>query len=381
MMENLFFPIIAQGLLMSIVLYLFFHYFSKAANRSMHFLISIFILTCFTGYSFFVSFLMPDIFTSVLMLSLACIFFADLKKAHLWFLLPVCVFATIVHNSHFPVFILCLLFFGVKYVLLNHGADRPYFIRKWMLAFSVFISAVVIMLFVNFMFTQRFFLSRNGHVFLTARLNELGILKPFLDEKCVGDQYILCPYKDSLPVDLIWDSTSPLNNTGAWETSDQEYNHMIHDILWNRKYLLRFASAAFTSTLAQLGSFEIEPQNPNILSYINERFHGNAQNISFQNRGNGRLKFEKLNDRQNIFVFGSFTALVLLLLFYTKWTGRNRHLVIFFLWAVLCNAMVCSTFSTVLTRYQGRVIFLIPLVFLLILPSLDLPSYFQKLFR
>ncbi|MBK9981782.1 MAG: hypothetical protein IPP15_05055 [Saprospiraceae bacterium] len=379
MMDNLVFSIIAQGILASVVLFLFFHYFSRYHNKLIHFLLSVFVLCCFTGYSYFVSFLMPDIFTSIFLISLALIFFADLKKAHLWFLLPVCVYATIVHNSHFPLFLLCLLFLGGRYVIWNKSNERPYFLKKWILSFSVFITAVVITFVVNFAFTQRLFLSQNGHVFLTSRLHEMGILDSFLNEKCSQANYALCPYKDSMTADFIWDSKSPFYKTGGWETSGPAYNRMIHDIMWNGKYLKRFVSASFSSTLSQLASFEIEPQRPNILSYINERFPAlrNAQSISFQNRGNGRLSFDKLNERQNILVFGSFAMLVLLLLFYKKWTGRHRELVVLFLWAMLFNAFICSTFSTVLTRYQGRVIFLVPLVFLLLLPSLDFRSFFR----
>ncbi|MFZ1677058.1 MAG: hypothetical protein WAT91_07295 [Saprospiraceae bacterium] len=379
MMDNLFFSIIAQGILASVVLYLFFHYFSRYHNKLIHFLLSVFVLCCFTGYSFFVSFLMPDIFTSIFLISLALLFFADLKKAHLWFLIPVCVYATIIHNSHFPVFLLCLLLLGGKYLIWNKNNERPYFLKKWMLSCSVFITAVVITFVVNFAFTQRLFLSQNGHVFLTARLHEMGILDSFLKEKCGQANYALCPYKDSMTADFIWDSNSPFYKTGGWETSGPAYKRMIHDIMWNGKYLRRFVSASFSSTLSQLASFEIEPQRPNILSYINERFPAlqNAQSISFQNRGNGRLLFDKLNERQNIIVFGSFAMLVLLLLFYKNWTGRHRELVVLFLWAMVFNAFVCSTFSTVLTRYEGRVIFLLPLVFLLILPSLDYRSFFR----
>lgn len=379
MMDNLFFSIIAQGILASIVLYLFFYYFSRYHNKAIHFLLSVFVLCCFTGFSFFVSFMMPDIFTSIFLISLALLFFADLEKTHLWFLIPVCIYATIVHNSHYPVFFLCLIFLGVKYLIWNKGHERPYFLKKWILSCSVFITAIVITVVVNFAFTQRLFLTQNGHVFLTARLHEMGILDSFLNEKCGQANYVLCPYRDSMTADFIWDTRSPFYKTGGWETSGPAYTHMIHDIMWNGKYLLRFASASFISTLSQLGSFEIEPQGPNILSYINEKFPSlrNAQSISFQNRGNGRLSFDKLNERQNIFVLGSFTILVLLLLFYKKWSGRHRDIVVLFFWAMLFNAFVCSTFSTVLTRYQGRVIFLIPLVFLLLLPTLDYRSFFK----
>ncbi len=379
MMDNLFFCIIAQGLLISIVVYLFFKYFSSYRNKSIHFLLSVFVLCCFTGYSFFVSFLMPDIFTPILLISIACIFFADLMKWHLWILFPICVYSTMVHNSHFPIFFLCLLLLGIKFVLLNKSIERPYFLRKWLLTFSVFLSAVAITVAVNFMFTQRLFLSQNGHVFFMSRLHEMGILGEFLNEKCAAGNYVLCPYKDSIPTDFIWNMKSPLYKTGGFETSGPGYRRMINDIIWSRKYFVQFAVASFYSTLEQLGSFEIEPQHRNILLYINEQFprQSSAQSISFQNR-EGRLSFDHLNDRQNIFILGAFSMLVLLLLFNKLWFGRHRQLIVFFLWANVFNAFVCGTFSTVLTRYQGRVIFLIPLVLLLILPSMDFRGLFRR---
>ncbi|MDQ3018053.1 MAG: hypothetical protein M3R25_15180 [Bacteroidota bacterium] len=64
--DNLLFSILAQGLLATYVLFLFFQIFSRSANKQLHFLLSIGFLCSFTGYSFFTSFLMPDIFTPLL---------------------------------------------------------------------------------------------------------------------------------------------------------------------------------------------------------------------------------------------------------------------------------------------------------------------------
>lgn len=372
MWDNLFLSLFAQGILATAVLYLFFKSFSVARNKKIHFLLSVFFLVCFTGYSFFVSFLMPDIFTFILVISLACLFFGDLKDGWRYFLFAVCTYSIIVHNSHFYIFILCLVFLGVKFVLFNKSEERKYYLRKWLTAFSIFIGAVLISLIVNFAFTKKLFLAQNGHVFFISRMSEIGVLKDFLDHECQNGEYVLCPYKDSIPADFIWDPTSPLHKTGGFNTSAPGYKKMIREMLTRPQYLKAILVNSFFATMQQLGSFEIEPASKHILAYINEQFdaHSRTQSIAFQHR-HDRLHFDQLNERQHIIVLGSFSILVILLLFSNTLQVKHRQLIVFIFWACLFNAMICASFSTVLTRYQGRVIFLIPLVLLLILPTIN----------
>ncbi|MEO5907045.1 MAG: hypothetical protein ABIQ11_09975 [Saprospiraceae bacterium] len=379
MMDNLFLSIFAQGLLATLVIYLFFYYFSPARHRLVHFLISIFLLTILTGYSFFVSYLMPDIFTALFLLSLAIILFADVKKPHLWFLIPLCIYSVILHNSHFLIFFISLIVLGIWLMIKRKSGLLPFSMKRWLIVLGMFVTGVVFSVAVNYAYTKKIFLSQKSHVFFMSRMHEVGILSRFLDLKCIQANYSLCAYKDSMTHDFIWDPASPFYKTGGWESSEVEYNQMIRELLTTPRFIKDILVAWFFSTVQQLGSFEIEPQGRNHLTYIEETFpaHKYQMNVSMQNRENGRLSFDKINERQHIFVYGSFIILVLLLLFYRKWTGQHRQLVIFLLWAIVINAFVCSAFSTVLTRYQGRVIFIIPLILLVILPAIDFRALFS----
>ncbi len=383
MMDNLFLSIFAQGLLATFVIYLFFYYFSSARNRLVHFLVSIFLLTVLTGYSFFVSYLMPDIFTSIFLLSLAILLFADVRKPHLWFLIPVCVYAFILHNSHLIIFFISLIIMGLWLFIRRKSGTLPFTMKKWLMVAGLFISGVVLSIAVNYAFTKQIFLTQKSHVFFVSRMHEVGILSKFLNQNCSETSYSLCAYRDSMTHDFIWDPASPFYKTGGWDSSAMEYNRMIRDLLTTPGFIKDILVAWIFSTVQQLGSFEIEPQGRNYLAFIEENFpaHKYQMNVSMQNRANDRLKFDKLNDRQNIFVYGSFVILVLLLLFYRKWYGRHRQLVIFLLWTILINAFVCSAFSTVLTRYQGRVIFILPLLLLIILPAVDFKGLFSAFMK
>ena len=110
--DNLMFSILAQGLLASYVLYLFFKAFSRSVNKKLHFLLSVGFLCAFTGYSFFTSFLMPDIFTPLLLISMATIVYGNLTGANLWTISLICFYSTLVHSSHFPLYLGCLLLLG-----------------------------------------------------------------------------------------------------------------------------------------------------------------------------------------------------------------------------------------------------------------------------
>ena len=381
MMDNLFFSIFAQGLLATFVVYLFFYYFSPARHKLVHFLVSVFFLTVLTGYSFFVSYLMPDIFTSLFLLSLSIILFAEVKKPHLWFLVPVCIYSVILHNSHFLIYFISLVFLGFWFLFKRKSGNHPFTGKRLLIVVSMFFFAILFSIVVNYAYKKKIFLSQQTHVFFMSRMHETGVLSRFLDQKCGEHNFSLCAYKDSMTADFIWDQNSPFYKTGGWENSEVEYNKMIRELLTTPRFLKEIIVAWIFSTVQQLGSFEIEPQGRNYIQYIEETFpmHRYQLGISMQNRANDRLKFDKLNDRQHIFAYGSFVILVILLLFHKNWNRQHRQLVIFILWALLINAFVCSAFSTVLTRYQGRVIFLLPLVMMLILPAIDIRAFMAGL--
>ncbi len=76
------------------------------------------------------------------------------------------------------------------------------FKRVKFIGLAVF-SSWMFLLSVNFIVDKTFFLSKSSHVFLTAHLNETGILKEILDDHCHKDNpYRMCALKDSLPTNL-----------------------------------------------------------------------------------------------------------------------------------------------------------------------------------
>ena len=366
MLDNLYFPMIAQCLIISYVLYLLFYYFSSAKQKDLHYLLTMCVLACFTGYSFFACFLMPDIFSSVLVVSIGILLFAKVSKLHFYILSGLAIFATLVHNAHGLILLIILGVIGFLW-MVNYRDSRQAYSGYFKKIFSIYGIALVLAIFTNFAYTKQLFVSRSGSVFFLSRMNEMGILKSYLQEKC-NDQNGLCAYKDSLVADFIWDSNSPFNKLGGFKQS-HIFAPIALDIVKSPKYLFKIAVASTYSTLCQFGSFDIEPQQVWKLPYIKEQFKAHQFNldISFQNRGN-RLDFTDLNEHQWILVLFSIVLLFSLASRKITIAGDLRWIYLLFAFLML-NAFVSATFSTVLARYQGRLIYLLVLLVLLYLPK------------
>jgi hypothetical protein len=97
--------------------------------------------------------------------------------------------------------------------------------------------------------------------------------------------------------------------------------------------------------------------------------HRHDMDISFQNRGN-RLDFKALNNRQWIIILTCFGIFAIILLRRSSINPIVKRSIVFLLCFLLLNAWLFGTFSTVLTRYQGRVISLVPFMVIFWLPEI-----------
>ena len=82
------------------------------------------------------------------------------------------------------------------------------------------------------------------------------------------------------------------------------------------------------------------------------------------------------------FVFQVCLFLCLALLFFPSLGGKYNWIILFILGGMLANAFFCGTFSTVLPRYQTRVMWMmvIPLVMLMANREMLVPTI-KRLFR
>ena len=210
-------------------------------------------------------------------------------------------------------------------------------------------------------------------MFLMSRLIDHGILQQYLDNNCSEKDYRFCEYREQIPWDFIWDQKSPLYKTGGWEANKEEYNKIITDIFLTPEYAKLFFIRSLESGWKQFFNFETGDtprQAGNSAPYyvIKHRFEEQMKEYLGSRQNQGKLDYRLLNDHQNTVV--AISLLVLLLLLVSRTPTHLKVLIVFILFCLYVNALVCGSFSVVIPRYQSRVIWLLPLPVIL--------SFFQE---
>lgn len=366
--------VLVQGIILSTLIYLLFKYFLPWNKiLPLHFICIVF-LTFFTGISVTTSTLMPDVFAPIFLLALALLLIVPLASKRDIYLVSVFLWLGIImHNSHAIIAIgilaiLTLLTFFTKKIKLR----KKQLMRAWIITVIGLLSIPSI----HFVSDQEFVLSKGSHIFIMAHLVEVGVVDDYLKNNCSSNEYQLCNYQEAIPTDLIWDyKNSPLHlEYGAgdvWEDSREEYEQIIGDILTTPKYLTVLFYKSFTYTAKQFFSFDTgdtDPQLENSTSYGSvDWFYKNENRemlLALQQRRNHLLDYSSINTYQRFLFF--FSLCIGVLLFFVPSIRANlsyptKLLLLFILIGLLVNAFVCSNFSTVVPRYQSRIIWLLPL--------------------
>jgi hypothetical protein len=332
------------------------------------------LLSFTTSISNYSSQLMPDIFAGWMLLIVFILLFGQnnqLVKITLWLLFIISV------TSHFSILVAATI---MLFLLLTINL-----IWKWLPAKT---NLIVLMLIItgwlttpviNSLYGEKFSVSRCKNISLMARLVETGIVKEYLEEHCPDKNYPLCQYKDSLPAYgylFAWEPTSPLYKGPCWGTGwgncwiekDQEYGILIRDIISSPKYLKKLFVISMKDTYRQLLDFKIgvlvpmkEQSAP--FETIQTFYPQHLQAYKSANQYNRILYFHLISKIQTVFVITGIAIISILLIW--NFVRRNKHrllnyLTSFLLFGIVLNAAVCSSLSTVVDRYQSRVIWLIP---------------------
>ena len=203
-------------------------------------------LCLFSSLPWFTGQLMPDVFTSVVLLGTFLLAFcADLlSRRELIYVAVLTAAAIATHLSHI------VIAFGL---ILLCGALVPMFvttqieIRRWMaLLFLPFILAVCSILAVNWINSRAITFARNSNVFVLAKLIEEGPALAYLARACPDIQYSLCAHMDEMKGmhqdDLKWWGGSPFYKVGGLDQLEPEASRIVWATL--RTYPLKSSRAS-----------------------------------------------------------------------------------------------------------------------------------------
>jgi hypothetical protein len=370
LMESFWLVILLQGLFVSWVIHLFFAVFSRRPVE-MRPLICIGLLTLVTGIGEVAGMLMPDIFASLMILCSIILLFAGPLKTWKWIVLTLLFgFSVASHHSNayimFGVLLCLILLIGFSY-LKKISPIVP--LRRFGLVFAITLVGYFTIPALHWKYGGEFFWSKSKSVFLTNRINQMGLLKPFLREHCATASYNLCGSIDQIPYDFLWDTSSPMYKNGGMAANDPFYSEMLGGFFSDPYYVKKFAIKSVENGVIQFFNFE----GKLIYKEIESGYPFQVFQEILPEFINSIKRSEQYADRwdsRNTQLFQRFAVMAgwLLLLGVLIWrwpyaVDRQVKLIILVvLLSLAANAFVCGGISMVDMRFQHRVIWIVPLV-------------------
>ncbi|MEP6795230.1 MAG: hypothetical protein ABJB16_12945 [Saprospiraceae bacterium] len=367
--ESLWLVVFIQAVIVSWTIHLFFNVFSNHTS-SFKILASIFLLTLMTGLGEVTGMLMPDFLTAVMILIGAILLFGGaLSRINTITCILLFVFAVACHHSNAYIFIFSMVgFLLVKAFFYFRKKVFPIKWRRFGLVTVLTLTGYFIIPILNWTYSGEFFWSKVKNVFITNRINQMGLLKPFLYEICPVHHYSLCDSIDKIPYDLLWSPVSPLRKTG-FSAKDEEFGRLINDFFLKPKYAKKFFIKTIENGVVQFFTIEglimttereegyhyqiIENELPEFIPAV-------RRSVQFSGKWDSR----PVQLMQRFLVYGSF----LYLLFFFVFRKSNDpddstqlNLVRFLMIALVANAFICAGISMVDVRFQYRVVWIIPL--------------------
>jgi hypothetical protein len=359
MVYSLWLVIAAQALIVALMVYYCFRYFTAGRTFLLSYLLFMAVVAFFMSASFEVSWLMPDIFTAIALLCVILLTGRKVKLRDKIIVSLIMVLSIGVHNSNFYTCTgLCLLLLFFKRIRIVYSTTR-----RILYTLSIILLGYLNLTFVHYLYSGELKSSRGGTIFLMSNLVEMGIVDIYLSENCDQRGFRICAYQGTLPNNFLWSENSPIKKTGGWDANMDEYSAIISDIVTNPRYLRMIVYKSAIYTFKQFFNYDIvdigkpsERINKAVeYFYIHEYKQHKASRES-----KDRLLVGFINFTQQIIVCICL-CLYLYLLIYQRSSPEVRSIILFMFIALLVNAWVCSTFSGVFPRYQTRIIWLLPL--------------------
>lgn len=374
--STMYLVVFAQALILNVLVYLVTKSFSPNGKTWKFHLLIIIILSFFSSMGWTTSQLMPDIFTSFLILSVFLFYDNEQKSLGMYIFLSIIIITAIL--SHLTNNIVAVSIIG--FLLLVIPLTRPgkvvllHFVKKSLTIAMLVCISLLILVGLNKKYYNFTGLSSTSQIFFMARLMDTGFMPDFLEEKCAIKNYQMCMYKDSLPNSyegFLWYANSPFYKTGGWDIQKhKEYEEIIADVLTTPKYLGKFLSNCGIHSLNQLKTFEIgegfttiyseqSPQYQNALRHFNKK----ELKVNYLNsrQTQGRLSFDIAN-KANYILFYISLVIITLTFILCRFDRKIILFTLIIISGVIFNAIGTSSLSSVFNRFQSRVLWLVPLL-------------------
>lgn len=349
------------------------------------------IIVVLTPLAYYANMLMPDIYAGLLclILSVSIIFWRQMSRPEkVTGAFLACVFVTF----HTTILLLAIVVSGVSFILQKNKNAR---VRSALFGLGVTVSAVL----AGGLFTAAVekFVGQTPMAppFLTARITAAGPGTDFLNRHCNSDisPFAICRHRKKLPMDsdsFLWGDEKREHLFKVLPAAEQrqiasEDKRFYLTVLADSPMIV--ISSAMSNGIELLGRFGLENFNySNRMSMNSQKYPEDIWKNIIKTRASTNTMPVQLVE------YGSFAIIIMsfivffgiLVQFYRKKIYISPEIIRFALvicLAVLANAMICGALSKPHSRYQARLIWLLPLAASLTLANLRRSKTPQKYWR
>jgi hypothetical protein len=315
----------------------------------------------------FTGFIMPDIFTGVLILALFLLVFClpQLGSIEKTYLITLVIVAVTVHLSHIP---LALGLLGIAWLvkMVMRKQDLLPSPSLWRINLAVAV-AIVLLVANGYRAYGTLTISPGSYAFPLARLVADGPAVRYLRAHCPEENYALCAYLDQLPTDsntFLWSANSPFKKVGGFAGYRTEGKKIVTETILH--YPFQIGKITIWNTLLQLPMINRHRiisyiDNPHPTNAIKTNFHGEFGAYSRSRQSQNTLGLDSFNSLHRLVIALCLPLAVAVLFFYLK---RRRFLPVLLLTSLTgaygLNAFVSAALSGPYDRYSSRLIWLLP---------------------
>lgn len=322
------------------------------------------IIALTTSAPWYISYAMPDIFSGLAILSIAMLvaFAEKLSRIHKIILGTIVAFAVTAHTSNIPV-LGALILLVISSIIIRWrltGKKHPFRLISWIIApFAVAIMATTAINYIGFGKTS--IVAKHYPVTLARSISD-GPARWHLQKHCDEYQYAVCEVFDEIPKSLtlfLWGDNG-LRNKATPEQMDrireEEFVIVKRAAL---EYPLRTIWRITWNTLRQLWSFGYAEMEFNLDITHDDVYQWDVVKTDSP-------QYLSLIKFFQILEYVIITLTLLFIIYILRKRIRLRECDYFLIGITMSglfiNAAVCGSLSTVADRYQGRVIWVLPVV-------------------
>ncbi len=339
--------------------------FSESRNKHWITLGAITLLALGSSYSYTVSELIADVFTSYLLLGMILWLYKPTQNFKQVFILLLFCYSILTHNSHL------LIVFGSLSLLFIWSYFNPLLQRRQILLLGLItLFTMLSQLSFNYLKHKGFKLSRVTNTFLFARMLQTGAVHQYINDHPDSTDIINKNIND-IPrnaVDFLWDvdhsvlyCDSCLPKKGwepCWTEKEGLFKHYIKRVLLYAPSRNTYLKELGISFLHQTAFYSVEPLGPQTTDYpvkINVK-----QNMKFDFEPYcNSIQYHRVlmfGTTNKILLYTALFGLVIVIfgIFYLRNKYMNLIIGIYIIFH-LVNSAICSSLSITTERYSSRI--------------------------